>query len=215
MTSEIDQEPVEGSENQQIIQKLSRVPITGWILLIVVLMYCYTAILSGNFLVIRLEVIEFYGASWTALFQGRVWVLLTSIFVHQDILHFALNSFSLLVIGWVLEREGGKKHFAIIFFLAALSTLVISVALFPMLVFVGTSAAIFGLAGATILRQLKSIIFGAIFILFLFALTPPLSFLAHGIGAVVGVVVDQLITKWNNHNNGNKKPMMVYSNITT
>ena len=214
MTSPIDQESAERTKIQQIIQELLRVPITGWIFLGIVLMYCYTAILSGNFLVMQLDVIEFYGASWRALYYGRIWVLITSIFVHQDILHFALNSFSLVVIGWVLERAGGKKHFLIIFFLAALSTLILSVLIFPYLVFVGTSAAIFGLAGATILRQLKSIVFGAIFILFLFALTPPLSFLAHRIGAVVGVVADQLITKWNNHNNGDKKPMMIYSNIT-
>jgi hypothetical protein len=51
--------------------------------------------------------------------------------------------------------------------------------------------------------------------LFLFALTPPLSFLAHGIGAIVGVVADQLITKWTNHNNGNKKSMMTYSNLAS
>jgi len=215
MTSQTNQESASRTKIQSLIQKLSSVPITGWMFAIIVSMYCYTAILSGDFLVIRLDIIEIYGASWVALSQGRAWVLLTSIFVHQDLLHFALNSFSLVVIGWVLERDGGKKHFLIIFFLAALSTLVISVVLFPMLVFVGTSAAIFGLAGATILRQLRSIIFGALFILFLFALTPPLSFLAHGIGAVVGVVADQLITKWNNHNNETKKPMVVYTNIST
>jgi membrane associated rhomboid family serine protease len=211
MTSQVDQESAARPNIQQIIQKLSRVPVTVWIFLVIALMYCYTAILSGSFLVMRLDVIEFYGASWGALFLGRGWVLLTSIFVHQDILHFSLNSFSLVVIGLVLEREGGKKHLVIIFFMAALSTLLLSVVLFPMLVFVGTSAAIFGLAGATILRQLKSVIFGALFLLFLFALTPPLSFLAHGIGAVVGIVADQLIMKWNN--NDNKKPMMVYSSM--
>ncbi|MFX0168301.1 MAG: rhomboid family intramembrane serine protease [Candidatus Hodarchaeota archaeon] len=199
MNNQILQEA--NTKEQRIFEWIRRVPITLWLFLIVLLTYCYTASLSGNFLVMNLDVIEFFGASARALSQGQFWVIFTSIFVHQDILHLALNSFSLVVIGLVLEKAGGRTNFLFVFFLAALFTMGLSVLIFPMWVFVGTSAGIFGLAGATIMRQLRSVIFSALFILVLFAFTPPLSFLAHGIGAVVGVVADQVMIRSNSPNN--------------
>lgn len=199
MNSQILQEA--NTKDRRIFDWIIRVPITLWLFLIVLLTYYYTASLSGNFLVMKLDVIEFFGASANALSQGRFWVIFISIFVHQDILHLALNSFSLIVIGLVLEKAGGRTNFLFVFFLAALFTMGLSVLIFPMWVFVGTSAGIFGLAGATIMRQLRSVIFSALFILVLFAFTPPLSFLAHGIGAVVGVVADQVMIRSNSPNN--------------
>lgn len=183
---------------------LFRIPITVWILLANFAMYCYTALLSGNFEIIRVEVLEFFGVSAAAFVQGRYYVLLTAMFVHQDILHFGLNIFALAVIGLVFEKEGGRKNFLIIYFLAGLITNTLSLILFPLLIFIGASAAIFGIAGATIMRQLQSVMFGALFILALFAMAPPLSFLSHGIGAVVGVVSDYFIMRKTNM----KKPNM-------
>jgi membrane associated rhomboid family serine protease len=183
---------------------LFRIPITAWILLANFLMYSYMALLSGNFVVLSVDVQELFGVSGAAFAQWRYYVLLTAMFAHQDILHFGLNIFALVVIGLVFEREGGRKNFLIIYFLAGLITNTLSLILFPQYVFIGASAAIFGIAGATIMRQLQSVMFGALFILALFAMAPPMSFLSHGIGAVVGVLSDYFITKKTNM----KKPTM-------
>ena len=181
---------------------LISVPITVWLTLIIIMAYGYSAILSNNVLAINLDILEFYGASRTALVEGRYWVIITSVFIHQDLLHLALNLFSLMIIGIVFEMKGGRRHFLVIFFLSALLTLLFSITIFPSWVFIGASAAIFGLAGATIMRQIKSAIYGTLFILALFAFTNPFSFLAHGFGVVVGVITDQLIIKCNNSKTG-------------
>ena len=167
-------------------------------------MYIFTAILSQNFIFIDLWLLELFGVSGAAINEGRYFVFVTAMFVHQDLLHLGLNLFSLAVIGLVFESRGGRTNFLIIYFLAGLTTNVLSQLFFlpfPELVFIGASAAIFGIAGATIMRLLESVIFGALFILALFAMAPPMSFLSHGIGAVVGVVADYFLRKRTNRRN--------------
>ncbi|MFX1299923.1 MAG: rhomboid family intramembrane serine protease [Promethearchaeota archaeon] len=176
-------------------------PITFWIFLVNLLMYCYTAILSQDFLFIDIWVQEFFGISGESFVAGRFFVFITAMFVHQDLLHLGLNLFSLAVIGVVFESRGGRTNFLIIYFLAGLTTNALSLILFPQWTFVGSSAAIFGIAGATIMRLLESVVFGALFILALFAMAPPMSFLSHGIGAVVGVVTDYFIRGRTNKKN--------------
>lgn len=175
-----------------------------WVFLANLMMYWYTAILSQNFILIDLWVLKFFGVSGAAINEGRYFVFITAMFVHQDLLHLGLNLFSLAVIGFVFESRGGRTNFLLIYFLAGLTTNVLSQLFFlpfPGLVFIGASAAIFGIAGATIMRLLGSAIFGALFILGLFAMAPPMSFLSHGIGAIVGVVADYFLKKRTNRKN--------------
>ncbi len=202
---QVYEEPTPRSWTSEIIRWLKRVPITFWIFLVNLLMYCYTAILSQNFIFIDIGVQEYFGVSGESFAGGRYFVFITAMFLHQDLLHLGLNLFSLVVIGIVFESQGGRKNFLIIYFLAGLSTNLLSLILFPQWTFVGASAAIFGIAGATIMRLLDSVIFGALFILALFAMAPPMSFLSHGIGAVVGVVTDYFIRKETNKKNQTRR----------
>jgi len=197
----VNEEPSTKNWTSEIIGWLKRVPITFWVFLVNLLMYCYTAILSQNFYFIDIWVQEFFGVSGESFAAGRFFVFITAMFVHQDLLHLGLNLFSLAVIGFVFETRGGRTNFLIIYFLAGLTTNALSLILFPQWTFVGSSAAIFGIAGATIMRLLQSVIFGALFILALFAMAPPMSFLSHGIGAIVGVVSDYFLRKRTNKNN--------------
>lgn len=197
----VNEEPAAKNWTSKVIVWLKRIPITFWIFLANFLMYCYTAILSQNFIIIDLWVQEFFGVSGAAFNEGRYFVFITAMFVHQDLLHLGLNLFSLAIIGFVFESRGGRINFLLIYFLAGLTTNVLSLILFPQWTFVGASAAIFGIAGATIMRLLESVIFGALFILALFAMAPPMSFLSHGIGAVVGVVSDYFLRKRTNKKN--------------
>jgi membrane associated rhomboid family serine protease len=194
----VNKEPTTKNWTSEIIIWVKKIPITFWIFLANLLMYCYTAILSQNFIIIDIWVQEFFGVSGESIGAGRFFVFITAMFVHQDLLHLGLNLFSLAVIGIVFESREGRTNFLLIYFLAGLSTNVLSLILFPQWTFVGSSAAIFGIAGATIMRLLDSVIFGALFILALFAMAPPMSFLSHGIGAVVGVVTDYFLRKRTN-----------------
>jgi membrane associated rhomboid family serine protease len=56
--------------------------------------------------------------SWTGIFEGRVWILVTSIFSHIHLLHLFLNMYVLNSFGPILERLIGTKPF-IIFYLVA------------------------------------------------------------------------------------------------
>lgn len=197
----VNEEPTSKNWTSTFLIWLKKVPITFWIFFLNLLMYCYTAILSQNFYFIDVGVQEFFGVSGESYNAGRFFVFITAMFVHQDLLHLGLNLFSLAIIGFVFETRGGRTNFLIIYFLAGLSTNALSLILFPQWTFVGSSAAIFGIAGATIMRLLESVIFGALFILALFAMAPPMSFLSHGIGAVVGVVTDYFLRKRTNKKN--------------
>jgi membrane associated rhomboid family serine protease len=192
---QVNEEPTPKDWPAKIIFWLKKIPLTFWVFLANLLMYVYTATLSQNFIIIDIWVQEFFGVSGESIAGGRYFVFLTAMFVHQDLLHLGLNLFSLAIIGFVFESRGGRTNFLIIYFLAGLTTNLLSLILFPQWTFVGASAAIFGIAGATIMRLLDSIIFGALFILALFAMAPPMSFLSHGIGAVVGVVTDYFLRK--------------------
>jgi len=56
--------------------------------------------------------------SWEGLTQGRVWILLTSVFSHNAFFHLFLNMYVLFNFGTILERVLGTKKF-IKFYLTA------------------------------------------------------------------------------------------------
>ncbi len=58
--------------------------------------------------------------SWTALEQGRFWVLLTSVFSHNMLLHFLINMIVLQNFGGMMERFLGTKRFISFFIIAGL-----------------------------------------------------------------------------------------------
>lgn len=67
------------------------------------------AFLDKNFLV-----------SWDLLKEGRVWVLITSVFSHQLFFHFLLNMLVLINFGSILERILRWKEFLRLYILAGI-----------------------------------------------------------------------------------------------
>ena len=53
--------------------------------------------------------------------HGEWWRLLTPIFLHGGLLHFALNTYALVQIGPLVEEEYGTERFAVIYRPAASS----------------------------------------------------------------------------------------------
>jgi membrane associated rhomboid family serine protease len=89
--------------------------------------------------------------SWTALKEGRIWVLLTSVFSHLSALHIFVNMFVLNSFGRFLEQFLGPKFYLLFYLvagiIASLSHAVLSNFLLgqPDLPALGASGAIAGL----------------------------------------------------------------------
>jgi membrane associated rhomboid family serine protease len=92
-----------------------------------------------------------WGANWGPLSLGtQPWRILTSNYVHGGIIHLAFNMWCLWNLGQLAERILGRLNFVILYTICGLAGSVASLWWHPMVVGVGASGAIFGLAGASI-----------------------------------------------------------------
>jgi rhomboid protease GluP len=80
------------------------------------------------------------------LAQGQIWRLFTPIFIHIGLLHFAVNSYTLYIIGWQIERILGSWWFIGLYIVAGICGNVAS-SLFSVNLSAGASGALFGLLG--------------------------------------------------------------------
>ncbi len=91
-----------------------------------------------------------FGANFGPLVaDGDVWRLVTSIFLHANLLHLALNGWALWVLGRNLEAFYGHWRFLALFLLSGLGGAAASAALSGA-ISVGASGGIFGLLGASV-----------------------------------------------------------------
>jgi membrane associated rhomboid family serine protease len=82
--------------------------------------------------------------------SGEWWRLLTSVFVHGNLFHIAINMWCLWSLGALCESLYGRWTYAAIYLICGLGASFASVAWNPHVLSVGASGAIFGLAGALI-----------------------------------------------------------------
>jgi membrane associated rhomboid family serine protease len=92
--------------------------------------------------------IVLYGPFISAL--HRYWLLVTAGFVHDGVLHIAVNMLSLYFVGTVLEPAVGRLNFAAIYVASLLAGSVGALLFQPDIPTVGASGAIFGIFGALI-----------------------------------------------------------------
>lgn len=78
---------------------------------------------------------------------GQWWRLLTTTFLHGNLLHLAVNMFCLWQIGPLVERLYGNVGFTCLYLAAGLGGAMASVWWHPLVIGVGASGAIFGLFG--------------------------------------------------------------------
>ncbi len=76
----------------------------------------------------------------------RPWILLTSIFLHANIVHLLYNLFGLALFGTILEAKIGSKKTAMIFFGSGIIANIASVPFYNAAL--GASGAVFGIIGA-------------------------------------------------------------------
>lgn len=92
-----------------------------------------------------------WGADWGPLTLGsQPWRILTSNYVHGGIIHIAFNMWCLWSLGQLAERLFDRWTYVLVYTLSGIAGSVVSLWWHPMVVGVGASGAIFGLAGAVL-----------------------------------------------------------------
>ncbi|NBB11219.1 rhomboid family intramembrane serine protease [Pseudomonas sp. SLFW] len=87
--------------------------------------------------------------------SGEWWRLLSSVFVHFGLFHFAFNMVSLYLMGRLAERLYGSARFLALYLFAGLTGSLVSVLWHPINNSAGASGAIFGVFGALLVFLLK------------------------------------------------------------
>ena len=146
--------------------------------------------------------LDYLAFSGDNLLKGRIWTLVTSLFLHADILHLLGNMLFLYVFGNTIEEDLGPKKTIGVFFLGgALSFLLILLFYDASTPLIGASAAIFTLAAIVMLiKPLKfSIILfmpqGLVAILYFvynalavyYGAEGNVAYIAHVIGFAIGI----------------------------
>jgi membrane associated rhomboid family serine protease len=122
---------------------------------------------ATNILILVCVLISLYG--WTAdplfveqnlvfsfknLLEGRIWTVVTAIFVHSNLIHLLGNMIFLYVFGNTLESVSNSKRMLLAFFLGGILSFLLSIPFFPPdATFVGASAAIFTLTAVVMLLK--------------------------------------------------------------
>jgi membrane associated rhomboid family serine protease len=84
--------------------------------------------------------------------QGKVWTLVSALYVHANLLHLLGNMLFLFIFGAALESEVGGRRTVGLFFLGGVVTFLIGIPFYSETVYlIGASAAIFTLASAIML----------------------------------------------------------------
>jgi rhomboid protease GluP len=124
--------------------------VTYGIILINIIVYIITALLSGDIFDSDINVLVFLGAKYNeAIVQGEYYRLVACMFLHGGILHLVLNMYALNSVGPLVESVYGKLKFLVIYVLSGIVSSLLSF-LFSEGISIGASGAIFGLLGTTL-----------------------------------------------------------------
>ena len=122
----------------------SKVPYLTYLLIIINCIFFFVPMLLGQYEYV-LDEFWIYGPS---IRNGEYYRLLTGIFLHGNIVHLALNCYSLYIIGSQIESFLGKWKYIIIYLFSGLTGALLSITLNGAVPSIGASGAIFGLMGA-------------------------------------------------------------------
>ncbi len=137
------------------------------------------------------------------VYNLEIWRLLTSIFLHGDLLHLLSNMISLLIFGSYVELNFSKYKFVLIYFISGFLGSLFTVFFLPLnTISLGASGAIFGLIGAVLSmfifdRNNPLIILGLIYA-FYFVITsfrPGVNYFAHIFGLLGGFIIGYLLRR--------------------
>lgn len=147
-------------------------------------------------------IVEYFAFSGENLLKGRVWTLVTALFLHGDLMHLLGNMLFLFVFGNTLENELGAKRTLLAFFAGGIITLLLGNFFYePSTLLIGASAAIFTLTAAVMLikplkfsflflmpQGLAAIIYFTYNVLAVyFGVQGNIAYISHVIGFIIGI----------------------------
>ena len=147
-------------------------------------------------------VLEYLAFSGDNLLKGRAWTLITSLFLHADLLHLVGNMLFLYVFGNTIEEDLGASKTLGAFFVGGVASFLLSLLFYDAATpLIGASAAIFTLSAIVMLiKPLKfSILFfmpqGLVAILYFvynavavyYGAEGNVAYIAHVIGFAIGI----------------------------
>jgi rhomboid protease GluP len=186
-----------------------KVMLTYIIIALNIIVYAYTAMLSGDFIEIDHHVVRQYGQHNSFVLNGGYWQLFTAMFVHVNIVHLLGNMFFLLIFGLRAEELFAIQEYLLIYFSTGLAGNLLTLLFDPAMVSAGASGAIFGLFGACtiyIRRAIGQSIIGALlysFFLLMMSSGQNVNNLAHLGGLVIGLIIGYVLAT-------TRKPRVVY-----
>jgi rhomboid protease GluP len=191
-----------GFEDDSRMRKWSMLTPTTFLVTLNVLIYIYTSVVSGNFIETSPSVLVQLGQYNINVLNGNYWQLLTSIFVHVDISHIALNALFLIIFGLRAEELFTKEEYFFIYMFSGLSGSLLTLFLMaPNTVSAGASGAIFGIYGAGIIYLRKTFgqsIMGALlyaFLLLILSIDAGVNIVAHFGGLTSGLIIGYTFAK--------------------
>jgi rhomboid protease GluP len=175
---------------------------TTFLVAVNVLVYVYTSVVGGNFIQTEYSVLRQFGQYNVNVLSGAYWQLLTSIFVHVDISHIALNMLFLIIFGLRAEELFTTEEYFSVYMLSGLSGSLLTLFLMsPNTVSAGASGAIFGMYGAGIIYMRKTFgqsIIGALmyaFLLLILSTGAGVNIIAHFGGLAAGLIIGYALAK--------------------
>jgi rhomboid protease GluP len=167
-----------------------------------VLVYVYTSVAGGNFIETNPNVLIQLGQFNISVLNGAYWQLLTSIFVHVDIMHIGLNMLFLIIFGLRAEELFTTEEYFAAYMLSGLSGSILTLFLMsPYTLSAGASGAIFGMYGASIIYMRKTFgqsIIGALlygFLLLMLSTGAGVNIVAHFGGLATGLIIGYVLAK--------------------
>ena len=167
-----------------------------------VLVYICTSVIGGNFIETNTSILIQVGQFNMKVLSGHYWQLLTSIFVHVDIIHLALNMLFLIIFGLRAEELFTTEEYFSVYLLSGLSGSLLTLVLMSQFTLsAGASGAIFGMYGASIIYMRKTFgqsIAGALlysFLLLILSTGTGVNIIAHFGGLATGLIIGYALAK--------------------
>ncbi len=167
-----------------------------------VLVYICTSLVGGSFIETDYEVMRTFGQYNLNVFEGQYWQLISSMFVHADIIHLGLNMLFLLIFGLRAEELFTTEEYFFVYMLSGIAGNIMTLFLMsPYTVSIGASGAIFGMYGAGLIYMRKTFgqsIAGALlyaFLLLMLSTGIGVNIVAHFGGLAAGLIIGYALAK--------------------
>ncbi len=184
------------------MRSLPKLTPTIFLVLANIVVYIFTSVVGGDFIQTNDSVLLQLGQFNRSVLNGEYWQLLTSIFVHVDIIHLALNTLFLIIFGLRSEELFTTEEYFSVYMLAGLSGSLLTLFLMPLnTLSAGASGAIFGMYGASIIYMRKTFgqsIIGALlysFLLLMLTTGTGVNIVAHFGGLAAGLIIGYALAK--------------------